>query len=117
MPSAERLPSTRKVFLLDQGVLTNQLLRDASILGEHEQPSRVDVKSAGRGEPTQVSLLELYGQRIRRPAILRADQDDGGFVAVFGLAGDIAHRLVQQDGDLSALVFTCGQVDLDVCVG
>jgi hypothetical protein len=57
------------------------------------------------------------GEGSARPAILRADQHDGGLVAVFGLAGDIAHRLVYQDGDRSALVFACGAIDLDACVG
>ena len=68
-------------------------------------------------KPAQVSLLELCGRGIRRPAILRADQHDGGLVAVLGLAGDIAHWLVQQDGDLSALVLACGAIDLDARIG
>ena len=31
-------------------------------------------------------------------------------------AGDIPDRLVEQDGDLSALVFACGLIDLDTRV-
>jgi len=38
------------------------------------------------------------------PAVLRLHQHHGRFMAVFGLAADIAHRLVDQDGDLLALL-------------
>ncbi len=45
------------------------------------------------------------------------DQHRGGLVAVFGLAGDIADGLVQQDGDLLGLLLAGGGVHLDTGLG
>jgi hypothetical protein len=61
--------------------------------------------------------MELDRGRIRGPAILGADQHDGGFVAVFSLARDVTDRLVEQDGDLSALVLARRPIDFDARVG
>jgi hypothetical protein len=47
---------------------------------------------------------------------LRLHQHHGRLVAVLGLAADVAHRLVDQDGDLLALLLLGLAVDLDARV-
>ncbi len=118
MPSGARVPSTRTrySFSTEESSPISCFATRPSWVSTSSPVESMSSRPAG-SEPPQVFPLELDGRGIRRPAILRADQHDGGFVAVFGLAGDAAHRLVQQDGDLSALVFACGPIDLDARVG
>ena len=53
--------------------------------------------------------MQLFGVEEKAgvvvgPSVLRLDQRDGGLVAVFGLAADVTDRLVDQNGDLLALL-------------
>jgi hypothetical protein len=113
----ERAFDAHEIFLLDRGVLADQLFRDAAILRQHQQPRRVDVESPGGNQRLKMLAPELDGRRVRGPAVLRPDQYDRGFVTIFRLTGDVAHGLVQQDGDLFALVLARGGVYLDTGIG
>jgi hypothetical protein len=106
-----------QVFLLDQGIVADQPPRDPAILGEDDQAGRIDVEPTGGSEATQMHALELQRRAILLPAAVRTDQGDRRRMPVFRLGGDIAHGLVQQDGDALALVFARGVVDIDSAGG
>ncbi len=112
----QRALDAHQVLLLDRRVAADQVLGDAAVLREHDEPGRVDVQSPGGGEAAQVTRLEPGRRRILGPAVLRLDQHHRRLVAVLGLRRDVADRLVEQDRHLLALVLRRGRVDLDARV-
>ena len=105
MPSSESVPSTRTRYSFSTSESAPiRRLRDAAVLREHDEAGGVDVEAARGREPAQVRRTELGARRVLGPAVLGLDQHHRGLVAVLGLAGDVAHRLVQQDRHLLALV-------------
>ena len=53
--SDERALDAHQVLLLHLGVVADQLLGDAAVLREHQQPGRVDVEPSRRREAAQVA--------------------------------------------------------------
>jgi hypothetical protein len=39
---------TNQILLVDAAILADQVARDATILGQHEQAGRIDIEAAGR---------------------------------------------------------------------
>jgi hypothetical protein len=109
----ERAFNPHQVFLLDLGVRADQPLRDAAILGEHDEARGIDIQAARRCEPAQVAVHELGPRRILGPVVLGLDEHHRGLVAVLGLARHIADRLVEEDRHLLALVTCRRWIDLD----
>ncbi len=77
-------------------VFADQLARDAAVLREHQQSGRVDIEPACRCEASQQRGIEACGCG---PPLLRRGSDERHrrLIAVFGLARDVAERLVQQN--------------------
>ncbi len=95
MPSSDSVPSTLTRYSFSTSESSpDQPLGHAAVLSEDDQTGRVDVQPPGRGESAQVAGPELGPRRILRPPVLRPDQRHRRRVAVLGLAGDIADRLV-----------------------
>jgi hypothetical protein len=93
-----------QVFLLHRRVFADELARHAAVLRQHQQADRVDVEPAGRGQAAQLRGVEEEARVVVTPAVLRGDQRHGGIMTVLGLAADMPHRLVEQDGDLRGLL-------------
>ncbi len=104
-----------QVFLLHQRVFADQQLGDAPVLRQHQQAGGIDVQPAGRRQAAGMAGVE--GPLLVGPAVGRGDQRGRGRVAVLGLAADIAHRLVEQDGHAARLFLARGRVDVDALLG
>jgi hypothetical protein len=93
-----------QVLLLHARVLADQLAGDAAVLRQHQQAGGVDVQATGRREAAQLLRRETVARRIAGPVGALLHQHHRGLVAILGLAADVAHRLVQQDGHLLLLL-------------
>jgi len=102
-----------EVFLLDLGVLADELFCHPPVLRENQQPGRVDIQASGGGQALQLGWIELHRRGVARPAVLGAYEYDSWFIAILGLPRYVTHRLVEQDGHLGALVLTRRGIDLD----
>ena len=97
----KRTLDANQVFLFHHRIIADQLACDAAILGQDQQSGGIDVEPAGRCQTFQMGKLKA----LRVPGHLgfRRDQADGRLVTVFGLTGNITHRLVHQQGRLPGL--------------
>ena len=93
-----------QVLFFGVAVFANQLAGNAAVLGQHQQADRVDVQPPSGGQASQLARRETGARGVVAPVVARLDQGDGRGVAVFGLPADIAHRLVQQNGDALGLL-------------
>ena len=110
MPAASSVAfDAHEVFLLDFRVAADQPLGDAAVLREHDEPGRVDVEPSGGREAAQVSRLNSCGDGSSAQRFSGVISTDRGLVAVLGLAGDVADRLVEEDRHLLALVLRRGR--------
>src|SRR5665213_2746770 len=112
----QRALDAHQVFLLDCRVAADQVLGDAAVLREHDESGGIDVEAPRRCESAQVAGLEPGRRRVVGPAVLGFDQRHRRRVTILGLAGDVADRLVQQDGHELALVVRRRPIDVDARV-
>ena len=105
-----------QVLLLDARVFADQGLGHSAVLRQHQQADRVDVQPPGGCQVAQVAGVE-GDAAVLGPAVLRLDQHHRGFVAVFGLAADIADRFVEQDRDPLGLFSARARIDVDARFG
>ena len=69
------------------------------------------------GQPLQMGGAEFHGGGVTGPAVFGPDEHRCGLIAILRLAGDVAHGLVEQDGDLALLVRPGGRIDLYARLG
>ena len=102
-----------QIFFVYGAVLADELARNAPVLREHEQTSGVDIEPPSGSQAAQLAGQKAHSLGVATPVAGVVYQGGSALVAVFGLATDVAHGLVQQDGDLLLLLPVGGSVDVD----
>ena len=107
---------THQIFLVGGAVRADQLAGNAPVLRQHQQAGGVDIQPPGGRQPPQLARQKTHGAFVALPATGVAQQRGRAGIAVFGLAADVADRLVQQKRDLLLLLHVGGFVHVDaVC--
>src|SRR5690606_8944454 len=103
---------TDQIFLFHVGVFADQLPCDDAVLGQYQQAGGVDIETTRRRQTAQIGGVKHLRPRFALLR-LRLDQRGGRLVAVLGLTGDEANRLVQDDGDARLLLCLGQRVQRD----
>ena len=103
-PPSASWPSTRTDILFNGRVFADQLFGDAAIPREDDEARGIDVQPASRRQPLACSGWNSSPRSVLIPAVLCLEKNGRGLVAVPGLAGNVAHRFMHENGDRPALL-------------
>ena len=84
-------------------VLADQLTGDAAVLGQYQQPRRVDVEPPRGRKAPEMREVEAQRRAVALEARLRRYERHRRAIVLFRLRGHVTHRLVEQDRDRGVL--------------
>ena len=79
------------------------MLGNATILGEYNEPDRIDIEPPCRRKPAQMRCAKTQRQFVVLVAVFRFDQFHGRAITQLGQVGNVADGFVEQYGDTRLL--------------
>ena len=93
-----------QILFFSGAILADQLACHPPILGQGQQPSRVDIQPTRRGQAPQLGVVKKEARIVLCPAVVGLYEGDSGGVAIFSLTAHKTHGLVKQYRHLRGLV-------------